>query len=172
MSSSPNNSTSPLKQISDQVVVQKYASHATGPAQVPATVPTLTPAVAMTPSSILNRNGSNSPQRQTKSFTEIRTASPRAGVTTMPPQGLVMREVMAISQRKTPKSGESEPAPRVTSIPKRFSFITNNLFGPEADATDDATGAYRNVGARSVSCPSFPTADVVDLLTISEKSGE
>ena len=89
----------------------------------------------------------------------------------MPPQGVVMREVMAISQRKTPKGTESEPVPRITSTPKRFSFITNNLFGPEADSAD-GTGVYRNVGARSVSCPSFPMADVADALATSEKSGE
>lgn len=78
---------------------------------------------------------------------------------------------MAISQRKTPKSGESEPVPRITSTPKRFSFITNNLFGSEADSAY-GTGVYRNVGARSVSCPSFPTADVADALGPSEKSGD
>lgn len=106
-----------------------------------------------------------------RSFTESRTASPRTGAATMPPSGVVMREVMAISQRNTPKSSDSAHTPRMSGTPKRFSFVTSNLFGPESEESERSdpfqhTGTGPNP-AVSAALAMSPRAGDVDNGTLS-----
>jgi hypothetical protein len=96
-----------------------------------------------------------------RSFTECRTASPRTGAATMPPSGVVMREVMAISQRNTPKSSDNAHTPRMAGTPKRFSFVTSDLFGPESEEAEH-TGSGPN-SAVSAALAMSPRAGDVDM---------
>lgn len=103
--------------------------------------------------------------REEKFFIESRTASPRTGAATMPPSGVVMREVMAISQRNTPKSGDSSHTPRLSGTPKRFSFITSNLFGPEPDQCEgERSDSYIHL--------TVPNSAVTAALAMSPRAGE
>lgn len=93
----------------------------------------------------------------------------------MPPSGVVMREVMAISQRNTPKSSDNAHTQRLSGTPKRFSFITSNLFGPEQDTeepTESLSSVFAIVSDREDSILAVPASAVTDALSQSQKSGE
>ena len=82
---------------------------------------------------------------------------------------------MAISQRNTPKSSDNAHTQRLSGTPKRFSFITSNLFGPEQDTeepTESLSSVFAIVSDREDSILAVPASAVTDALSQSQKSGE
>ena len=82
---------------------------------------------------------------------------------------------MAISQRNTPKSADNGHTQRLSGTPKRFSFITSNLFGPEQDTDldpiDSLSSVFGTMTERKDSVPAMPTEAVTAALSQSQKSG-